>query len=82
MLHPSEFAVNYLWDRVKNTFFDTQTLQYYSRVEKLVKSFSHRPFNPDTDKHQQFRDKLFKESIQLEKQLPGISFKAERNSFV
>jgi hypothetical protein len=37
MLHPSEFAVNYLWDRVKNTFFDTQTLQYYSRVEKTGK---------------------------------------------
>lgn len=66
MVHPNEIAIDYIWHRVKESFFDSSAIQMITEVERLRRDLSHRPFNPESDEHKNFlagvnsRIKLFK----------------------
>lgn len=68
MAHPSPLAVDYIWEKFGEMFFDESTQQLSFRVEKLKKSFAHRPFNPNSEEYQKFLLSLEKERKILEKQ--------------
>lgn len=54
MIHPSEVAVNYIWDYFSNTYFSESTRQTNAALEKINAALRHRPFNPDTEQHRAF----------------------------
>lgn len=57
MLHPSEQAVDYIWERFSDAFFGTETKQYLDEWQSVNKALSHRPFHADTEEYQAFMQK-------------------------
>lgn len=74
MLHPSEEAVDYVWKLLVETYFSSEAIEVMQKVEKVQKDLSHRPFNPDSPKHLEFRDKLEKKVLDLKKLYPHLHF--------
>lgn len=48
MLHPSEQAIEYIWERFVDRFFDAETHRYLSDYEPIRKAFLHRPEDPNS----------------------------------
>lgn len=58
MLHPSSLAVEYIWQRMVETFFSDEAKTFLREWAPLKKGFSHRPLNPDGDEYKAFLAKL------------------------
>lgn len=77
MLHPSEFAIDYVWEKFSKCFFDAKTLGIIKQVEKINKSLQHRPVNADSEQYQQFRLKLKEQITSFSQNNPRIDFSKE-----
>lgn len=62
MLHPSSLAVEYIWQRMVETFFSDEAKTFLREWAPLKKGFSHRPLNPDGDEYKAFLAKLHAEA--------------------
>ena len=65
MLHPSSLAVEYIWQRMVETFFSDEAKTFLREWAPLKKGFSHRPLNPDGDEYKAFLAKLNAEAERL-----------------
>jgi len=68
MLHPSEQAVEYIWQRFGETFFSQRTHDFLREWQPIKAALGHRPFNPEADEYRAFlADARRKEALLLEK---------------
>ena len=74
MVHPSEMAINYIWERLVATYIDTATQMDMKQAESIQKALLHRPFKPDTEKHQQFLIQLQQKMEVFTMKYPHIKF--------
>jgi hypothetical protein len=58
MLHPSQIAIDYIWERFKETTISETAFITIDAVEGIQKSLQHRPFNPDSESHKKFEANL------------------------
>lgn len=65
MLHPSSVAVEYIWQRMVETFFSDEAKTFLREWAPLKKGFSHRPHNPDGDEYKAFLAKLHADAERL-----------------
>ena len=54
MLHPSEQAVDYIYERFAETFFSEKTHRFVEEYRPIRQALNHRPFNPDSEEYRQF----------------------------
>lgn len=47
-VHPTEEAVQYVWERFGNTFFSKETQELALKVRKLHRTFEHKILHPDS----------------------------------
>uniref|UniRef100_A0AB33JIC9 GSCFA domain-containing protein n=1 Tax=Prevotella sp. GTC17260 TaxID=3236796 RepID=A0AB33JIC9_9BACT len=57
MLHPSEQAVSYIWQRFGETFFSKATIDFIEEWRPIGQALAHRPFHADTSEYQAFLEK-------------------------
>ncbi len=74
MLHPSRVAIDYIWERFKETTILETAFSIMDEVETIQKGLAHRPFNINSESHQHFLSKLQDRIIVVQKQFPGIKF--------
>ena len=74
MIHPNQIAIDYIWQRFSETSIDYESQLIMQEIETIQKGFSHRPFNPESESHQQFLSKLQDKIAKLQKQFPQIQF--------
>ena len=74
MVHPSEMAINYIWERLVATYIETATQADMKQVDSIQKGLSHRPFNPETESHQQFLAQLQQKIEAFTMKYPHIRF--------
>ena len=74
MVHPSEIAINYIWERLVATYIETATQADMKQVDSIQKGLSHRPFNPETESHQQFLAQLQQKMEAFTMKYPHIRF--------
>ena len=70
MLHPSEVAVDIIWERFCATYFDDATLRNMNRLHQLWLDEHHRPLHPDTPEAKAFATHLEQEKYELHKLFP------------
>lgn len=58
MAHPSQQAVEYVWERLSDTFFTPSTIQCIAERKRLMRGLSHRPLTPDREGYVKFLDNL------------------------
>ena len=54
MLHPSEQAVEYVWECFSASLFGADTLQFLKEWQPIREAINHRPFNPDSEAYKEF----------------------------
>lgn len=74
MIHPNSVAIDYIWQRFSETFISEESHSIMKEVETIQKGLAHRPFNLNSESHQQFLSKLNDKMVKLQKQLPQIQF--------
>ena len=58
MLHPSEQAVDYIYERFAETYFSEEAKAMVTEWEPIKAALAHRPFNPDSEEHKAFLAKV------------------------
>ena len=54
MLHPSAQAVEYIWERLVDTYFSPRARRFLSEWKPVKQALAHRPFNPGSEEYKQF----------------------------
>jgi len=54
MLHPSDEAIDYVWNKFSKSYYDKQALDFIGKWQKIRAAIDHRPFNAQSKVHQQF----------------------------
>ncbi len=54
MLHPSDVAEEYIWEKWAHTYMDEEVLEFISQWKKVRKAIGHRAFHPSSSQHQRF----------------------------
>ena len=57
MLHPTDQAVEYIWQRFGETFFSKQTGKFLEEWHPIKAALAHRPFNPEAEEYKKFLEK-------------------------
>jgi hypothetical protein len=55
MLHPSEQAVEYIWQQLTTTLFSGAACKFVSEWQPIRQALSHKPFQPDSEEYLRFR---------------------------
>jgi len=74
MIHPNSVAIDYIWQRFSETCISEESHSIMKEVETIQKGLQHRPFNSNSQSHQQFSSKLRDKMLKLQKQFPQIQF--------
>ncbi len=74
MLHPSQLAIDYIWERFSETAISEESHTIMDEVESIQKGLAHRPFNPDSEKHKKFLSNLKQKMNTLALKFPKIQF--------
>lgn len=81
MIHPSEVAVDYIWQHFCDTYFSAETLVLLRDISKLQAAAQHRPLHPDAPAHQRFVETQLAALERLQQAWPSLDFEAERRQF-
>ena len=54
MLHPSDLAIDYIWEKFADSFFDKKTISLIGEWQKIQQALAHKPFNPDSMSYKEF----------------------------
>ena len=76
MIHPSEQAIDYVFDQLKETYVDERTKEVMTKVQKITKSIGHKPIDPSSCQHQSFLQQL-KNSMEDLSKTCSLDFEAE-----
>jgi hypothetical protein len=74
MLHPSHAAINYIWERFKETNISAENFIVMIAVENIQKALTHKPFNPNTESHLKFLEDINQKINILAQQYPRMNF--------
>ncbi|MDM1547319.1 GSCFA domain-containing protein [Empedobacter falsenii] len=77
LIHPTKQAVDYIWERFSETYFEQSTQTIIQKINKVISAINHRPFNEESDNHQQFLVKTIALMNELEKG-NQLDFSAEK----
>jgi hypothetical protein len=74
MIHPNQVALEYIWQRFSETTISQESYSIMNEVETIQKGLAHRPFNSNSESHQQFLSKLQDKMVIIQNQFPQIQF--------
>lgn len=77
MLHPSNMAVRYIWEKYSYAFIADSAKETMGEVEKVIQAINHRPLRKGTKDHEKFVDKTVQQMCQITLKHPTIDFSRE-----
>ena len=72
MLHPSDQAVEYIWQRFVETWLSPAALQFIEEWRSVKEALGHRPFHPESEAYKTFRTRTLEQARKLAKRYPGF----------
>ena len=73
MLHPSDQAVDYIWERLVDTCFSAEAKAFLKEWEPLKQALAHKPFNPESAEYRNFMDKTMLKVEEIRKKYPTFA---------
>lgn len=74
MLHPSQQAVAYIWERFAEAFFSEDTLRFLEEWRPIKEALAHRPFRPDSDEYKEFLAATMRKAELLARKYPDMEW--------
>ncbi|MEB2779680.1 GSCFA domain-containing protein [Algoriphagus sp. C2-6-M1] len=65
LIHPSEVAENYIWEKWIATHFTSETKAKVDQIQKIRLELSHHPLNPKSEAHRKFLQNLLQKLERL-----------------
>ena len=81
MIHLSETAEEYVWEKIRQTYFSDKTVLQTQRVERFMKSVNHRLQNPFSEASKAFCEKNILSARKLETEIQGLNLEKEIKYF-
>lgn len=72
MLHPSDQAVDYIWERMAETFFSKETLTFLQAWKPIREALAHRPFDAASPAYQTFLKQTHEKARELQQRYPQL----------
>jgi lysophospholipase L1-like esterase len=73
MLHPSAQAVDFIWERLVDSYFSPAAKNYLAEWLPLKRALTHRPFQPDSDDYRTFLAQTQQRLAAFRKKYPAAS---------
>lgn len=77
MIHPSELAVDYILGNFKNKYFNSDTIQLMREMNRVFSDLAHKPFNPMSADHLEFKNQVANKIYALIGAYPNLNFDKE-----
>ncbi len=77
MLHPNDIAVAYLWSYLTQSIMSKCTLETLHRIDQIIKSCSHVPFNANSDLYKAHKNQILLKIEGLKSTNSKLNFDAE-----
>ena len=74
MLHPSQQAVAYIWERFAEAFFSEDTRRFLEEWRQIKEALAHRPFRPDSDEYKEFLAATMRKAELLARKYPDMEW--------
>lgn len=72
MLHPSEQAVSYIWERFSELYFSKETSSFLEKWRPIKEALGHKPFNPDAEEYKLFMLRTMERIKELQRLYPEL----------
>lgn len=72
MVHPSSLAVEYIWQRLVDTYMTTETQVEMKNLHQLWRDVHHRFLHPDSDEAKRFVERLEQKKQEIQQDYPWI----------
>ena len=73
MLHPSEQTVEYIWQRLYESYLSDEAKAFIQEWAPLKAAFHHKPFDPESEEYKAFMDKTMLKVAELRKKYPTFA---------
>ena len=73
MLHPSEQAVAYVWEKLVAWCFSNETKVFMDEWRPIKEALQHRPFHPESEEYQRFMEKTQERLKAFQEKYPSFS---------
>ena len=74
MLHPSEQAVDYIWERLNEWCFSREAKSFMEEWRPIRQALSHRPFHPESEEYQHFKAQTQARLKTLQEKYPNFKY--------
>jgi hypothetical protein len=81
MLHPSQTAVEYIWEAFTGSYFDNQTVELWKEIQTISKARNHRFLSDSATGKKEFAENVLKRISQIENKISQIDFTEEKKYF-
>jgi len=78
LVHPTDMAISYVWEKFIKTYCDENVQELIAEVKKIQQAVQHKPFDYESDAHQEFIKKQINLMEELTKQHPFLDFSTEK----
>ena len=73
MLHPSQQAVDYIWERLMDAYFSPEAKAFLEEWRPLKQALGHKPFDPDSEAYKALMDKTMLKLEELREKYPTFA---------
>ena len=77
MLHPSQVAIQYLWECFSNCFFKPETRKVLHEWSGIRRGLEHRPVYPDSESYRSFISQIVLKITEMKEKLPYLEVQKE-----
>ena len=81
LAHPNYAATQFVLEKFAENCFDVNTRQLMEEIKKISIAAKHKPFNPQSQQHKQFRHSYLEKVKLLQEQYPFLDFSNELRHF-
>lgn len=82
LVHPTDLAVNYVWEKFSMSYFSKETIALMGNIQKIKQAATHKPFDFNSEKHQQFIKNQLTIIQELTTQFPHLNFEEEKELLI
>lgn len=77
MLHPSELAVDYIWQRFTENYLSEETKGVLKEWAEIQKAINHRPFQPESEAYRRFMSQTLLKMERVNEKFPFFDMTKE-----
>ncbi|MBI3520831.1 MAG: GSCFA domain-containing protein, partial [Bacteroidetes bacterium] len=81
MAHPNKQAIDYVWKRFEETYFNDKTQTINEKVTQIHQAYHHRLFNETTSSSLKFKHKFYQQCVTLQAEYPYLNLTRELQYF-